>query len=122
MSTETALKTGRPEAGRPLPDRRAFLYHLGAGLGSVALTALLARERIAGGEVAGRSPSGVPHGSRPAGPLAARRPHHAARARACIFLTMEGGPSHLDTFDPKPRLQRLHLTEFQRQDRFASAM
>ncbi|MCI0456208.1 MAG: DUF1501 domain-containing protein [Gemmataceae bacterium] len=35
---------------------------------------------------------------------------------------MEGGPSHLDTFDPKPRLTQLHMSEFQRRDRFASAM
>ncbi len=84
--------------------RRDFLYHLGAGLGSVALTALLAKDRAA------------------AGPLAARPPHHPARARACIFLLMEGGPSHIDTFDPKPRLGRLHMSEFVRRDRFASAM
>ncbi|MCI0743333.1 MAG: DUF1501 domain-containing protein [Gemmataceae bacterium] len=84
--------------------RREFLYGLGAGLGSVALTALLAEQKAE------------------AGPLAERRPHHPARARACIFLLMEGGPSHLDTFDPKPRLERLHMSEFVRQDRFASAM
>jgi hypothetical protein len=35
---------------------------------------------------------------------------------------MEGGPSHIDTFDPKPKLRELHLQEFVRQDRFASAM
>src|SRR5262249_6297238 len=38
------------------------------------------------------------------------------------FLTMAGGPSHHDTFDPKPKLDELHLKEFKRQDRFASAM
>src|SRR5438128_3935111 len=85
-------------------DRRRFPYHLGAGLGSVALTALPAKERAA------------------AGPLAGRRPHHPARAKACIFLLMEGGPSHIDTFDPKPRLERLHMSEFVRRDRFASNM
>jgi hypothetical protein len=40
--------------------------------------------------------------------LAARRPHHRARARRIIFLFMHGGPSHLDTFDPKPRLAAEH--------------
>jgi len=44
------------------------------------------------------------------------------RAKSCIFLFMEGGPSHIDTFDPKPRLEGLHMQEFQRKDRFASAM
>jgi hypothetical protein len=42
--------------------------------------------------------------------------------KACIFLFMEGGPSHIDTFDPKPRLAELHMKEFSRQDRLASAM
>ena len=36
---------------------------------------------------------------------------HGARAKACILLFMEGGPSHVDTFDPKPTLNRLHLKE-----------
>ncbi|MFM8538199.1 MAG: DUF1501 domain-containing protein, partial [Planctomycetaceae bacterium] len=39
-----------------------------------------------------------------------------------IFLMMEGGPSHVDTFDPKPALDRLHLREFVREDRKKSAM
>ena len=41
-----------------------------------------------------------------AGPLTAKLPHHAATARRVIFLFMHGGPSHVDTFDFKPRLQR----------------
>ena len=41
-------------------------------------------------------------------PLAPRRPHHEATAQRVIFLFMSGGPSHLETFDPKPDLQRLH--------------
>ncbi len=86
-------------------SRRQFLYHLGASLGSVAFTSLLAKEQQA-----------------QAGPLAPRQPHHTPRATNCIFLLMEGGPSHIDTFDPKPRLQQLHLQEFVRNDRFASAM
>jgi hypothetical protein len=39
-----------------------------------------------------------------AGPLAARKPHFPARAKRVVFLCMEGGPSHVDTFDYKPRL------------------
>src|SRR5438128_9025138 len=41
-------------------------------------------------------------------PLSPRQPHHAARARRVMFLFMWGGPSHLELFDPKPDLQRLH--------------
>jgi hypothetical protein len=87
-----------------MDSRRDFLYRASASLGSVALTALLERE------------------ARAASGLAAKQPHHNAKARACIFLTMEGGPSHIDTFDPKPKLDELHMTEFVRQSKFASAM
>ncbi|HEY8448909.1 MAG TPA: DUF1501 domain-containing protein [Bacillota bacterium] len=88
-------------------NRREFLYGLGATLGTVAFNSLLqadeARERT---------------GS----PLAPRAPHHEPRAKNVIFLFMAGGPSHIDTFDPKPKLKELHLKEFQRADKFASAM
>ena len=85
-------------------SRRHFLFQTGSGLGSLALTALLDQERAR------------------AGVLSPKPPHHPAKARACIFLLMEGGPSHIDTFDPKPKLASLHMSEFARQDRFASAM
>lgn len=87
-------------------ERREFLYGLGASLGSVALTALLADEA---------TPSAK-------GPLAPRQGHFNSKARHCIFLTMEGGPSHIDTFDPKPKLKDLHLQEFQRSGEMKSAM
>jgi len=83
-----------------MPDRRAALFHLGTGLGSVALSALLRAEA----------------------PLAVKPVHVPAKARACIFLMMEGGPSHIDTFDPKPKLKDLHLKEFQRSGEQQSAM
>src|SRR5205823_1163037 len=41
-------------------------------------------------------------------PLAPRKPHFEAKAKRVIFLFMSGGPSHVDTFDPKPELTRLH--------------
>ena len=95
----------------PTLDRRQLLYGLGAGLGSVALTALLAQDRA---EAAERK--------RTAGPLAPKPPHLSAKAKSCIFLLMEGGPSHIDTFDPKPALDRLHLKEFVRKGEDKSAM
>ena len=51
-----------------------------------------------------RRPSGRIPPNRAANPYAVRAPHHAARAKRCIFLYMPGGPSHVDLFDPKPRL------------------
>jgi uncharacterized protein DUF1501 len=89
--------------------RRDFLFGLGASLGSVALTALLGENRPS---AAGQAVS----------PLAPKPGHLAAKAKRCIFLMMEGGPSHIDTFDPKPALEQLHLKEFVRQGQMKSAM
>ena len=90
------------------PTRREFLYGLGATLGTVAFNALLQLEAQAQ--------------TTASDPLAPKPPHFRPRAKRCIFLFMEGGPSHIDTFDPKPKLHDLHMQEFQRQDKFASAM
>lgn len=74
--------------------RRDFLRHSFCGLGSLALLSLLADERAA---------------AAPLDPLAPKPPHlPQPRARSVIFLFMAGGPSHVDTFDPKPLLTRLH--------------
>jgi Protein of unknown function (DUF1501) len=94
-----------PEQNRAMPEplapplngfsRRAFLQNAGCGVGMLALASLLADEgRLDAADVAN--------------PLAPRLPHRAAKARSVIFLFMAGGPSHLETFDPKPELQRLH--------------
>ena len=48
--------------------------------------------------------------------------HHPARAKSVIWLFMEGGPSAMDTFDPKPELERMHLKEFVREGKMKSAM
>lgn len=102
---------------RPLPrsgawSRREWLYGLGASLGTVAFNALLAAEDRATPDPGAESKS----------PLEPRPGHHPARARACIQIFLEGGPSHIDTFDPKPRLDELHMSEFQRNSKFKSAM
>ncbi|TWT66128.1 DUF1501 domain-containing protein [Allorhodopirellula solitaria] len=76
------------------PTRRSFLYGLGASLGSLALTDLLAGEQAAA-----------------PGPLTPKPPMHTPRAKNVIMLFMEGGPGHMDTFDPKPELTRLHKQE-----------
>lgn len=89
--------------------RREFLYGLGATLGTVAFNALLRAED--GSHV-------VP----PAGPLAPKPQQVPAKAKACIYLFMEGGPSHIDTFDPKPKLAELHMREFRHDNKFNSAM
>lgn len=70
-----------------MPSRREILKHCGVGFGSLALTDLLGREAFANGEVA---------------------PQFAPKAKRVIHLFMNGGPSHVDTFDPKPDLDKFH--------------
>lgn len=80
----------------PAPlTRREMLLRCANGFGAVALAALLAEDQLR---------------SHPAAldPLAPRPPHFSPRARNVIVLYMDGGPSQVDTFDPKPRLQREH--------------
>ena len=55
-------------------------------------------------------------------PLNPKAPHFRPRAKRIIHLFMNGGPSHVDTFDPKPKLKEMHLKKFQRQSKFLSAM
>ncbi len=81
--------------------RREFLRTAGAGFGTIALAAMLAEEGLLADP--GRSTAG-----REINPLAAKKPHFDAKAKRVIFLFMSGGPSHLETFDPKPELQKLH--------------
>ena len=78
-------------------DRRQFLINAGGGFGMLALTALLAEDGLLADDV-----------ERARNPLAPRRGNHSGRAKNVIFLFMSGGPSHLETFDPKPELARLH--------------
>lgn len=82
-----------------LQTRRAFLGKATTGLGALALQTLLARELA--GHTAESSPS--PGSKGVVNPL-----HHPPRAKRVIFLYMAGGPSHLETFDPKPRLKEFH--------------
>jgi hypothetical protein len=107
--------------------RREFLYGLGATLGTVAFNALLQGEETRASKLAPRasSPASSPQSPIPfshSSPLAPRPQQHPAVARACIYLFMEGGPSHIDTFDPKPALDALHMKEFRHDSKFNSAM
>jgi hypothetical protein len=78
--------------------RREMLARCANGFGALALAALMGKSGEAG------EADVVPE----ADPLAPRPPHFRARATSVIFLFMNGGPSQVDTFDPKPRLDREH--------------
>jgi hypothetical protein len=73
--------------------RREMLMRCANGFGAAALAALLTERAF---------------GSDSQNPIAPRSPHFKAKARSVIFLYMDGGPSQMDTFDPKPRLDREH--------------
>jgi hypothetical protein len=86
-----------PRFCRPDPvatSRREFLLQAGGGIGAVALGWMLHQEAVAAGASS-------------TSPLAPKPAHFPARAQRVIYLFMHGGPSHLETFDPKPDLQRL---------------
>ena len=75
-------------------SRREFLSRAGMGLGSLVMAYLLGNEPL---RAAGTTPS----------PLLPKTREFPQRAKSVIFLFMEGGPSHLDLFDPKPLLKEL---------------
>ncbi len=89
--------------------RRDFLYGLGASVGALALNSLMSCEN------GNKAPAQTSL-------LAKKPPMVKAKAKACIFLMMEGGPSHLDTFDPKAALEKYHLSKFVRKGKNFSAM
>ncbi|MEC7497692.1 MAG: DUF1501 domain-containing protein [Planctomycetota bacterium] len=81
----------------PRVHRRTMLKRSALGFGHLAMSAMLADEVAAsvdGGNATGKDP------------LAPRSPHFVPRAKRVIFLFMKGGPSHVDTFDYKPQLQK----------------
>ena len=89
-----------PACGRITPafSRREMLLQSGAGFGALALSYLLRDNPLLAQPGPSRSS---------ARPLGARLAHFAAKAKSVIFCFMEGGPSHLDLFDPKPLVNRL---------------
>src|SRR5258706_1909123 len=78
--------------------RRDFLCRCGMGMGAVALANLM-------GEV-GLLSSANAATMADISPLAPKKPHFPAKAKRVIHLFMNGGPSHVDTFDPKPALEK----------------
>lgn len=82
-------KIPNPLAG--MISRREMLRTSGAGFGMLGLSSLLQQEQ--------------PLKAAEDNPLATRQPHFAPRAKHVIYLFMNGGPSHVDTFDPKPELK-----------------
>src|SRR5436190_19029757 len=79
----------------PTRTRREFIQDAFCGFGSIALASMLHQQQL-------RANDGVLN------PLAPKPSHLSPKAKSVIFLFMSGGPSHLETFDPKPLLNQLH--------------
>src|SRR5437762_3134661 len=98
MKPINAAACGRCEV---VTSRREFLAKSALGFGAMALGHLLAQN----GALAVPTPEHL--NARTPDPLAPKQPPLPATAKRVIFLFMQGGPSHLDTFDPKPELKKL---------------
>ncbi|HYZ85833.1 MAG TPA: DUF1501 domain-containing protein [Bryobacteraceae bacterium] len=79
----------------PVQTRREFFTRAGSGLAGIALAGLLQEQ-------------GYAAEAKSVDMLAPKKPHFAPQAKSVIWLFMEGGPSHIDLFDPKPKLSELH--------------
>lgn len=117
-ATSTSMDTIHPvnEAGAPSgrfragvypcgQTRRSFLWEMGGGFASIPLVYLLAQTDSSSAAPEANSRQAV-------SPLAAKPPHFAAKAKRAVFLFMNGGPSQVDTFDPKPMLDKYHNTPY----------
>ncbi|QEL13605.1 hypothetical protein PX52LOC_00463 [Limnoglobus roseus] len=80
----------------PFLSRRQMLTRCGVGMGLLGLTQLLGDNRLLAAE------------PNPAHPLAPREPHFPAKVKRVIHVFANGGPSQVDTFDPKPLLNKYH--------------
>src|SRR5581483_7977758 len=83
-----------PDCHRLLQSRRNFLATSASGIGLVAVASLLREEGLLA--------------ATPENPLAPKAGHFTPRAKSCICIYLEGAPSQLDLFDPKPKLNELH--------------
>src|SRR3982074_1430066 len=76
-------------------SRRQFFQRAGSGLAGIALANMLHQD-------------GLPAAPTLGDPLAPQKPHPEPKAKSVIWLFMEGGPSHVDLFDPKPKLTEMN--------------
>src|SRR5262245_42739002 len=91
IRSETAVN---PQPHWPMTSRREFLLRAGGGFAGLALIDLLTRDGF------------FARAGEKAGPLSPKESHFPARARHVVFLFMNGAPSQVDTFDPKPELDK----------------
>src|SRR5688572_6786316 len=99
-----------PSEHTPRPEdlvmtRRDVLRRTGMGMGAMSLAMLLS-ENMLGGSTASAAEFVPARAPAPRSPLVTRKPHFPAKAKRVIHIFAGGGPSHVDTFDPKPALAK----------------
>jgi hypothetical protein len=99
LARNTNLENGLVMEFLHTPNRRSMLQNAGFGFGLIALQAMLGQSRLLGMPDPVQEDNSKQRNS--------KQGHHPAKAKSIIFLFMEGGPSHIDLFDPKPRLEQL---------------
>ena len=99
MTSTYATRPHRVDLSRPGISRREMLCRCANGFGGLALSAMLAEDLAMASATADRTRD----------PMAVQPPHFVPKAKSVIFLFMDGGPSQVDTFDPKPRLAQENL-------------
>jgi hypothetical protein len=90
--------------------RREFLWEVGGGFAGLALIDLLSRDGFFTRQI--KAADGAKEPDRPPYLLAPKKPHFPAKAKHAVFLFMNGAPSQVDTFDPKPALTKFHGTPY----------
>src|SRR5215831_3390823 len=90
-------------------SRRAFLWQVGGGFAGLALIDLLSRDGFF-------ARADYPAANAADSPLAPKPPHFPAKAKHAVFLFMNGAPSHVDTFDPKPELTKHNGQPYRNKD------
>ncbi|MCX6595396.1 MAG: DUF1501 domain-containing protein [Acidobacteria bacterium] len=78
----------------PVRTRREFFTQAGSGLAGMALASMAGQDQA--------------QAAKTVDPLSPKPGHHPAKAKSVIWLFMEGGPSHIDLFDPKPKINEMH--------------
>src|SRR5690349_19273779 len=95
---QQSMEHHKPRLEDRFLTRRDFLCRCGMGMGALSLAPVMQAAGLLGAEVRA--------GTQSISPLAPKAPHFPAKARRVIHLFMNGGPSQVDTFDPKPALDR----------------
>ncbi len=104
MNPDETSQRFRPNVTPCGRTRREFLWQVGGGFAGLGLLDVLSRD----GFFAGNAHAAEAAKKNPQLLLAPKPPHFATKAKHCIFLFMNGAPSQVDTFDPKPALAKYH--------------